>query len=891
MKKLVKDRWRDMLSWVDGFSGVFIIWSEIINRRVWRSARNTKSLDKARQKVNRLMSSFVRKQGFVTLHHTEFEDEDASLFFLSDGVHLTNNLPGQSLNLPIDILTAKGVVARSVSLPCVDLRTPYIFIWNIIKFGTDKPIPIARNQGVLEAAGVLGNVGLSGSTLVIDNLQLTAEGRYMCQVIKQYDDQGDFTTVYIDLTVLVPVLKPSLQINNSAPVEGSPVMLTCTVKEGTGPIQYLWQRHTVKEGTFDVPEATENIVLLTAANRTHSGWYTCTAINEVNEETSERIYLDVIYGPDEPIISIQPFAITQNGFAANEQDEVTLSCSASSNPPCHYIWFYNNSQVYSGHMYIITRISRSQNGMYTCLAQNAQLNTRTQLTISLSVYYLPEGSPTCTALAHNNYQEVALWCSWDGGLPLAQLRWSKSNEDESEIVTNSNATKLIRGADIRNGSTYSCLISHPGLKKDAICRTTVSMPSGEPNCSAVASKQNEFVMLTCEWHGGLPRVVLEWNNKLVGDSKESSNIYVFKSNTTYNGKLFTCMALHPMNTEPRECLVKLEAPSLDSFEKEASILEGNDVQLTCYLKEANPVSEIIWYDNKNKQIIPDSQKYGVLQEKGWSNLTIREAEWNVDSGLYRCMALNAVGNSSLLIRFRVQKYPTPPNVTISKLIYTRQRTEVDLEWMTKGAGDLTGFMVQRQASIRSFRGPRRSVQIPSWDTVANAIQPDIRGHKLGGLDPAVVYAFRILAVNHRTTGFPSEVKTPADPPFNAYPAVIGAAVAGMLVAAVASLLVFQYIVRNRDNNPRLHDLLFRPSSAEARENIRNPEDAETAADTAEGADNAPNPTSDVEPTDAPAGGTEPTAPSNAGVPLSELSVADLPEDAPVNVTITVTATP
>lgn len=79
--------------------------------------------------------------------------------------------------------------------------------------------------------------------------------------------------------------------------------------------------------------------------------------------------------------------------------------------------------------------------------------------------------------------------------------------------------------------------------------------------------------------------------------------------------------------------------------------------------------------------------------------------------------------------------------------------------MTQGAGDLTGFMVQRQASIRST-SPRRSVQTVPWDTVANDIEPEIRGHKLAGLDPSILYAFRILAVNHKTTGFPSEVKTP-----------------------------------------------------------------------------------------------------------------------------------
>lgn len=43
---------------------------------------------------------------------------------------------------------------------------------------------------------------------------------------------------------------------------------------------------------------------------------------------------------------------------------------------------------------------------------------------------------------------------------------------------------------------------------------------------------------------------------------------------------------------------------------------------------------------------------------------------------------------------------------------------------------------------------------------------------------------------------------PADPPFNAYPAVIGAAIGGMLIATIATVLLFIFVVRNRNNNPR-----------------------------------------------------------------------------------------
>lgn len=40
------------------------------------------------------------------------------------------------------------------------------------------------------------------------------------------------------------------------------------------------------------------------------------------------------------------------------------------------------------------------------------------------------------------------------------------------------------------------------------------------------------------------------------------------------------------------------------------------------------------------------------------------------------------------------------------------------------------------------------------------------------------------------------------PPFNAYPAVIGAAIGGMIIAAILTVLLFIFIVRNRNNNPR-----------------------------------------------------------------------------------------
>ena len=90
-------------------------------------------------------------------------------------------------------------------------------------------------------------------------------------------------------------------------------------------------------------------------------------------------------------------------------------------------------------------------------------------------------------------------------------------------------------------------------------------------------------------------------------------------------------------------------------------------------------------------------------------------------------------------------HPAPPNVTISRLTYGRHRREVQLQWATEGPGNLTGFLVQRRPGAA---GPGAG----AWETAAGDIGPESRTWRLGGLDPGVLYAFRVLALNHRTAG-------------------------------------------------------------------------------------------------------------------------------------------
>ncbi|XP_047661728.1 V-set and immunoglobulin domain-containing protein 10-like 2 isoform X1 [Tachysurus fulvidraco] len=620
-----------------------------------------------------------------------------------------------------------------------------------------------------------------------------------------------------------PVSKPYILVSDPSPEEGASLWMYCTLNDGTDPIQYTWEHESRSGQVTILAESSSSLINITLITRNHTGWFRCLAKNEVNQQHSDRLWVDVIFGPDLPQIDVTPYSVTNRGYSALENETVSLLCQASSNPPSMYVWFYNNSQVYTGPQLTFTKILRIHTGYYACLAQNTYLNTRSKKTITLIVYYPPEGSPSCSVLPVNNYTDLALSCSWKGGYPSPTLNWSPYvNGDNREEITD--ITWIQSGPETANNSVFTCYGSHIALNVAQTCVTRTWLPYGEPKCSAYATRNNELLMLSCAWEGGLPRALLWWTSSsgdMQGTSEDNSNMLVQRSSAIYSGKAFVCHAKHPLVKESKQCVLKLEAPVLMTQRSVVSVYEGNDVQLTCILSKNYPaVTKITWYNNLKQNVGETPNKYVLEQAAAWLNLTVRETDSKVDSGQYWCSAANAIGGAEIPVLLLVMRYPMPPNVTISKIAYSsQQRTDVMLEWLVQNNGDLTGFFIERQ----SLRVGKSDV-VPVWQKVVVDLSPIIRSFKITNLDPSGKYAFRVTAVNHRTTGHPSEVKSPANPRFQAYSAVIGAAIGGMLLATLSTVLLFIFVLRNRNNSPRLHNMIFGRYNSQSRENINLPED-------------------------------------------------------------------
>ena len=67
-------------------------------------------------------------------------------------------------------------------------------------------------------------------------------------------------------------------------------------------------------------------------------------------------------GPERPVIMSPDIAMT--GYI------VTFNCSASSQPPSQFSWFFNGSQVETGSVYKTDPLTLASHGEYTCVAFN-----------------------------------------------------------------------------------------------------------------------------------------------------------------------------------------------------------------------------------------------------------------------------------------------------------------------------------------------------------------------------------------------------------------------------------------------------------------------------------------------------------------------------------------
>ncbi|XP_064425523.1 carcinoembryonic antigen-related cell adhesion molecule 5-like [Latimeria chalumnae] len=117
---------------------------------------------------------------------------------------------------------------------------------------------------------------------------------------------------------------------------------------------------------------------ISSVSRTDSGIYQGEASNPVSTSRSEEMKIDISYGPDTPIITLESNPVLVGS-------KVTLNCTAASSPAPNYEWNFNDKKKSTGQLLTIPVVSISDAGTYTCLAFNTKTNLRSRKHLELKV--------------------------------------------------------------------------------------------------------------------------------------------------------------------------------------------------------------------------------------------------------------------------------------------------------------------------------------------------------------------------------------------------------------------------------------------------------------------------------------------------------------------------
>ncbi|KAF7227050.1 transcript variant X3 [Nothobranchius furzeri] len=228
-----------------------------------------------------------------------------------------------------------------------------------------------------------GSIVSNTSELIIGPLSFNMSGEYTCMAFNNVT--GENSTSSTMLTVIEAKELVVMISSNSTPIDQQNFTLTCQVLEPYDTIYWLKNNTLLTQDASNTSSPMfyfeKNMLHFTPLSIQSQGSYQCVATNKAAHHWSPQYTLLVNYGPLNVSIS------GPNSEKAGVS--VSLTCSADSQPACHFYWFFNNESTPRGNGSVFYFIaSKESEGSYTCQAKNDVTN----ITISQSKTFAVAGA-------------------------------------------------------------------------------------------------------------------------------------------------------------------------------------------------------------------------------------------------------------------------------------------------------------------------------------------------------------------------------------------------------------------------------------------------------------------------------------------------------------------
>ncbi|CAK8691082.1 unnamed protein product [Clavelina lepadiformis] len=549
------------------------------------------------------------------------------------------------------------------------------------------------------------SINVAGSIL-IKRAETGDAGSYICTAVNVIgeDIKG------VDLDVWVPSrINPDQDRYHT--IEQNSISLPCSAIGNPAPT-VVWRKDGLSGALNNLPQyqvAEDGSLVIPSPIATDSGGYTCTATNPAGSDAIDvelDVYLRPRVGDDSP-----------DRYTVVVGNSVTLECHVTvSDPPPSYTWAKDGEQLTGNEAGVVIRTNGrltipsaavSDAGRYTCVATNIAGTVQRDMYLDVLVPPSIRRGPSSIKVLET--ETATLTCDATG-LPTPGLSWKRGEVEIDEDfdprfrVRNSAGSSelIIENSQLTDDDDYFCLAVNPAgrdissMTLDVQRRPAIFNPSCVPTTKNNLCNANPIesgsLKLTCNATGD-PKPTIRWyrnGDELTDENpniriEDDGTLTIFVVTKRDNGK-YVCEAENERGIVTIETdVVVYERPDIvggNGTIESLWVLEGEDIDLTCEA-DAVPPPVITWYKGQD-------QNEAVVQE--FSHITFLDGgrifqivgARITDTGLYKCTAINRVGQTEKYVRLDVYRKPSIDNSDDVSVRTVNVEDSVDLNCFVNG---------------------------------------------------------------------------------------------------------------------------------------------------------------------------------------------------------------
>ncbi|XP_041091106.1 carcinoembryonic antigen-related cell adhesion molecule 5-like isoform X3 [Polyodon spathula] len=408
----------------------------------------------------------------------------------------------------------------------------------------------ARSQPPSDYTWYLNGQQIANSSeYKIDPINSDNQGNYIC-VAWNFVTGRDSSAIK-ELTVIELITEVSVNRTPAYPILNYNLSLTCAVS-GT-----VDSRYWLKDGQ---PLSTDDRIILSGDNSTVSfnpvlltdnGTYQCTANNPLSNKTSDGYTLVINYGPKQASITGPHLAAVGSS--------VTLTCSARSQPPCGYTWYFNGTETAQGSHYKMRLVSSANSGPYTCVARNSVTGISSSAVMEFIVIESVSSinmKPTPAYPIENT--TFSLTCNVTGAA-VSSLWWKDDqplSTTERIKVSGDNSTVSFNPVLQSDNGTYQCTANNPVSQLTSTgYRLVVNYGPQHVSITGPASAvKGSAVTFTCLAHSQ-PSCEYTWYFN--GNKTANGSQYNISAVSANNNGGYTCVAWNSVTGRNSSAVKKL----------------------------------------------------------------------------------------------------------------------------------------------------------------------------------------------------------------------------------------------------------------------------------------------------------------------------------------------